>query len=86
MPLVKGQDMTPDAAIAAGLCPECGQDLKASNPIAHRRSHWKVQPPLDRRGNEARRRMALLDKFIVDNNVRTSNMPKPAAAAAAPLP
>ena len=30
--------------------------------------------------------MALLDDFIAKNNVRTSNMPKPAAAAPAPLP
>ena len=29
MPLVKGKDMTPADAIAAGLCPECGQDLEA---------------------------------------------------------
>ena len=86
MPLVEGKDMTPADAIAAGLCPECGQDLKLSNPIAHRKSHWKTMPPLDRRGDEARARMALLDKFIADNKVRTSNMPPPAAATAAPLP
>lgn len=72
--------------MAKGLCPECGQDLTKSNPIAHRASHWKKAPPHDKRGDEARRRMALFDKFIVDNKVRTSDMPKPAGAAAAPLP
>ena len=83
MPLANGVDITPDDAIAKGLCPECGQDLKKSNPIAHRKSHWKVQPIPDRRGEEGIRRAALLDKFITDNKVCTSNMPKPAASAPA---
>ena len=86
MPLVAGKLITPEAAIAQGLCPECGVDLKKSNPIAELASHWKTTPPNDKRGDKARARKALLEKFISDNQVRTTNMPKPAAAAAAPLP
>ncbi len=86
MPLVDGKLVTADAALAKGLCPECGADLKAENPIAHLNTHWQAPMPLDKRGDEARRRKALLEKFISDNKVRTSNMPKPAAATAAPLP
>jgi hypothetical protein len=82
MPLVNGKNVTPDEAIAQGRCPECGDDFKATNPIAHRKSHWKTAPPPNADGDEARRRMALFDKYIVDNNVRTSNMQKPAAPAA----
>ena len=86
MPLVKGKDLTPDEAIAQNRCPECGIDLTKVNPIAELHSHWKTPPPLDSRGDEPRRRQAMLLKFIADHNVRTSNMPKPAPAAAAPLP
>jgi hypothetical protein len=86
MPLVDGKTITPDDAIAQNRCPECGDDLKASNPIAHRKSHWKAPPPPNADGDEARRRIALFDKYIVDNNVRTSNMPKQAAPAAEPKP
>jgi hypothetical protein len=78
MPLVDGKNISPADAMAAGRCPECGDDLKTQNPIAHRRSHWLTQPPLGVDGDEARARMEMFDKFIADNNVRTSNMPKPA--------
>ena len=93
MPLVNGKYETPDAAMAAGLCPECGQDLTKSNPIAHFKSHWTTTPPRDSRGKEATRRMAMFQDFITKNKVRTSNMPAPKAPAApvaeakpAPLP
>jgi hypothetical protein len=80
MPLVNGKVMSPDDAMAAGRCPECGVDLRESNPIAHRRSHWKRQPPWGVDGDEARRRMVMFDKFIADNKVRTSNMQAPKTA------
>jgi hypothetical protein len=84
MPIVKGKYMKPDDAIAAGLCPECGDDLGKSNPIAHSKSHWKTYPPPGRDGDEARRRMKLLQDFIADKKVVTSNMPKPPAATVKP--
>ena len=86
MPLVDGKLVTPAAALAKGLCPECGADLKTHNPIAELHSHWTAPIPLDKRGDGARLRKAMLMKFIADNNVRTSDQPKPAAAAPAPLP
>lgn len=86
MPLVNGTLVTAEAALAKGLCPECATDLKKSNPIAELHSHWKAPIPLDKRGDGARKRKAMLEKFIADNNVRTSDQPKPAAATAAPLP
>lgn len=86
MPLVNGKLITPDAAIAQGRCPECGDDLTKSNPIAHFKSHWKTAPPVGRNGDEARRRIVLFQKFIADNKVRTSNMPKPAPEPAKPAP
>jgi hypothetical protein len=86
MPLVNGKLITAAEAIAKGLCPETGADLTKVNPIAELRSLWKAPIPLDKRGDKARERKAMLEKFISDHNVRTTNMPKPAAAAAAPLP
>jgi hypothetical protein len=82
MPLVDGQLMSPDDAIAANRCPECGKDLTQVNPIAHRKSHWHRMPNDDVDGQEGRRRMALLDDFIVKNKVRTSDQPKPKPNAA----
>ena len=86
MPLIDGKLVTADEALSQGRCPECAVDLTKVNPIAERRSHWKTYPTPNRQGLEALRRMALLDDFIAKNNVRTSNMPKTAAAAPAPLP
>ena len=77
MPLIDGVEVSPDDAIAKGRCPETGVDLRKVNPIAWRKRLWTTLPPLDKRGDEARRRMALLDKFIADNKIRTSNMPAP---------
>lgn len=86
MPLVNGEELTPDEAMAKNLCPECGADLTKVNPIAERNSHWRRRPNDDADGREGLRRMAMLDKFIADNNVGTSDKPKPAAGKAAPLP
>jgi hypothetical protein len=84
MPLFEGKDITPDEAIALNRCPECAADLTQVNPIGHRNTHWITQPKPGRRGEEGLRRMGLLDKFIADNNVRTSNMSKPSPKADAP--
>jgi hypothetical protein len=80
MPFVNGKKVTPDEAIAAGHCPETGVDLKTVNPIAQLNNLWQAPPPDGRRGNEARHRRELLQQFIKDHNVRTSNMPKPQPA------
>ena len=83
MPLVKGKLVTPEAAIAQNLCPECGVDLTKVNPIAELKSHWHAQPRDNRQGAEALRRQNLLKDFIAKNKVRTSNMPPPVPIAAA---
>lgn len=86
MPLSDGKLITDAAALAKGLCPECGDDFKTSNAVAHSHMHWRAAKPLDKRGDKARSRAAMLDKYIADNSVRTSNQPKPAAAKPADLP
>jgi hypothetical protein len=86
MPLIKGKVVTPDEAMAQGCCPECGVDLKTVNPIAERASHWKRRPNNDADGEEGLRRMAMLDDFIVKNEVRTSDKPKPEAGKPPPIP
>lgn len=75
MPIVDGKILTPDEAIAANRCPECGADLTKVNPIAELNSHWHVEPPKGHRGDEARRREKLLTDFIDKNNVGTTNHP-----------
>jgi hypothetical protein len=82
MPLVNGELISPDDAMAKGLCPECGDDLRTQNPIAHRRSHWYTRPRDDMDGAEGLRRMKMFDEWIVKNNVRTSDQPKPTPNAA----
>lgn len=86
MPLLGDDDISAEDALAKGLCPECGHDFKAENAIAHLNRHWTAPIPVDRRGDEPRKRQALLQKYIVDNNVRTTNMPSPAATKPADLP
>jgi len=86
MPLFENEDISADDALAKGLCPECGADLKTENPIAHLNTHWKAPMPYDSRGNEPRRRQAMLQKFIADNNVPTTNMPTSATTIPSPLP
>ena len=84
MPLFENEDISADDALAKGLCPECGGDLKTSSPIAHLNSHWKGPMQLNTRGDEPRRRKAMLEKFIADNKIRASNEPKPTAPTNAP--
>lgn len=82
MPIFDGELISPDDAMAKNLCPECAADLTKVNPIAHRASHWHRMPNDDADGREGRRRMKMLDEFIVKNNVRTSDQPKPKPNAA----
>lgn len=86
MPLSGDDIISAEDAIAKGLCPECGHDFKVENALAHLNSHWTAPIPPDKRGDEPRRRRALLQKYIADNNVRTSDMPLPATAKPAELP
>lgn len=72
MPLHEAKLITPDEAISQGLCPECAANLRKVNPIAHRREHWRAAPPRGHYGDEGRRRMAMFDKFIADNKVKTT--------------
>jgi len=83
MPFVKGKKLTPDEAIVKSLCPECGKDLTTVNPIAEYNLHWPALPNNpSRKQVEAVRRAGLLQRYIREHNVTTSNMPKPAAPAA----
>src|SRR5579862_2620755 len=84
MPLVQvdatghKEDISPEEALSRGLCPECGADFKIVNALGHRRTHWMVEPPRDELyGGEGRRRIKLYDQYLVDNKVRTTNMPVP---------
>jgi hypothetical protein len=86
MPLVDGKLVTPEAALAKGLCPECGDNFKDSNAVAHFNIHWKTEPPNDKRGDKCRARRLMLTKYIGDHNVRTSNQAAPVAAKPADLP
>jgi hypothetical protein len=85
MPLVDGQNMSPDDAIADHRCPECGVSLKAINPIAHRKAHWHRMPNDDVDGQEGRRRMKLFDDYIKAGDFRTSDMPEQPKPNAAPV-
>lgn len=71
MPYVDGVEMTPDQAIAANRCPECGNDLTKVNPVAELNSHWKAYPVNNQDGQEALRRRAMLLDFIERNRVKT---------------
>lgn len=82
MPLKDGEYISPDDAISKGLCPECAADLTKINAIAHRASHWYKMPNDDFDGQEGRRRMKMLDDYIVEHNVATSDKPKPKPNAA----
>lgn len=72
MPLVKGKLVTADAALAEGLCPECGDSFKDVDPRAHLNIHWKAPIPVDKRGNESRRRQAMLTKYITTKKTATA--------------
>jgi hypothetical protein len=64
MPFYDEQDHTPDEALAAGRCPECGKDFAKINPMACLNDHWRVQPKNDRDGEEGLRRQDLLKEYI----------------------
>jgi hypothetical protein len=81
MPIINGVEYTPEEAIAANYCPETGVDLTKVNPAAHRKSLWLAPPPLDDRGDEARRRMALYDKYLKDHPAPTEPPAKPQLSA-----
>ena len=85
-PIVNEESLTADEAIAKNLCPECGADLTKSSPIGHRNGHWRTLPPPGVDGDEARRRMGLLDKFIADHNIKTSDVLERERKAAAEKP
>lgn len=76
MPYVKGRLLTPDEAIKAGYCPECGFDFRTGSASGHRITHWRAEPPKGAVGDEARRRMKLYDEYLAAQ----------AAAAAKPAP
>lgn len=86
MPLQGDKVITAEQAIAAHLCPECGRSLKETNAIAELNAHWRTEPPNGIDGDEARKRRALLKKYIQDNNVQTSDQIEAAAAATAAAP
>jgi hypothetical protein len=77
VPTKDGKYLKPEDAMAQGLCPECGIDLKSVNPIGHLNFHWVAMPRNDRGGLEALRRRAMLLDYIQKNDIRTSNDPRP---------
>jgi hypothetical protein len=64
MPLVDGTDTTPDDAIAARRCPECGEDLTKVHARSHFATHWTGPIENSRRTEEARRRIELCRKYL----------------------
>lgn len=67
MPLVNGKEITPDAAIALGLCPETGISLKGVHILHHIQRLWGNFDRHEKKSVEAMRRMALLRQFAKDN-------------------
>src|SRR5258708_1240508 len=63
MPLVNGKEMSPDAAIAAGLCPETGVSLAGLNIKNHIGRIWPNFARHESPSPEAKRRMGLLVQF-----------------------
>jgi hypothetical protein len=61
MPFVNGKQISPDAAIHLGHCPECGAPITPRNALSHARSHWN--PESLAVPSEARRRYDLLAEF-----------------------
>jgi hypothetical protein len=52
--------MTPEERIAAGLCAECGRDMKGLNPPSHAGEHWPPTIVPDGRNQEAIKRQKLM--------------------------
>jgi hypothetical protein len=64
MPIVDGNDVSPDEAMLLGLCPECGQPLIPKNARAHASSHFFGRDPNDPLlSAEAQRRYKLIIDF-----------------------
>jgi len=57
MPMHNGQELTPDEAVAQGLCPECARPLVETNPAEHAMAHW----PRGTSAEGARREKMILD-------------------------
>lgn len=60
MPIVNGTVMSPDDAIAAGLCPETGIPLAGVNIADHIRRTWQSAIDPGPPGDEPRRRIKML--------------------------
>jgi len=60
MPYVNGKTVSPDEAIAQGLCPETGIDLKTVNVRQHADRLWPHIDPQNANHAEAARRKQLL--------------------------
>ena len=65
-------DHTPEEAIAADRCPECGKDFKKVNAVACLNAHWLKPGPDNIDGDEGRRRKAMLIKYIEEHGIQTS--------------
>lgn len=64
MPIVDGHNITPDDALKAGRCPECGKLLAEVSAEFHVAEHWPMPIPRDARHLEAERRKALLTEAL----------------------
>lgn len=85
MPIINGQEYTPDAAIASDYCPECGADFRVTNPHAHRLTHWRRPAPLGAEHDETRRRIALFDDYLKTHApLSRSGLPPELRAGTAP--
>lgn len=80
MPLINGHEYSPDEALAAHYCPECGADFSKVNAHGHRRTHWVKPPPADPQHDESRRRIALYDGYLKGNPPLASSERPPLVA------
>jgi hypothetical protein len=60
MPLVDGKELTPDEAIADGLCPECAAPLDEESAQAHMEMHYVTAAHGQAPNIEANRRAELV--------------------------
>lgn len=87
MPLINGYSYSPEAAIAADYCPECGVSFVERDPHAHRLSHWMAEPPRGESGDEGRKRRKLFDDYLAAHPKSTeAPPPPPLAPIATPAP
>ena len=64
MPIVNGENISPDAALRAARCPECGKKLSEVSQKFHAAEHWPMPIPHDSRHAEAARRRDLLTSAL----------------------